>query len=70
MTTVSAELGVASPCINVCTIDPGTGWCAGCARTIDEIALWSALDDADKRAVLEELPGRRAATDKGKHGER
>ncbi len=55
-----AETGVPSPCTNVCTIDPATGWCAGCMRTIDEIAAWGSLDDAAKRAVWIRLPARRA----------
>ena len=40
-----------SPCINVCRMDAATGLCEGCLRTLDEIALWSVLDDEDKRAV-------------------
>jgi predicted Fe-S protein YdhL (DUF1289 family) len=51
---------VPSPCISVCEIIPGTGLCAGCFRTLDEIAAWSVLDAADKRAVLAALPARRA----------
>ena len=51
---------VASPCNDVCRIDEANGWCVGCWRTIDEIAAWSALDDAAKRALLAELPARRA----------
>jgi predicted Fe-S protein YdhL (DUF1289 family) len=35
-----------------------TGWCLGCARTIDEIAAWSTLDDAARRAVWLCLPPR------------
>jgi len=54
--------GVASPCISVCVLDPATGICTGCHRTLDEIAAWSVLDDADKRAVLAALPARRAQT--------
>ncbi len=50
---------VASPCINVCRMDEATGWCAGCLRTLDEIAAWSALGEADKRAVLLRLSQRR-----------
>ncbi len=50
---------VASPCIDVCAIDPRTGWCQGCLRTIDEIAAWGVLDDAMKREVLRCLPVRR-----------
>ena len=51
--------GIPSPCINVCRMDPATGWCEGCLRTLDEIAAWSALDDAAKRAVWKLLPARR-----------
>jgi predicted Fe-S protein YdhL (DUF1289 family) len=51
---------VASPCINVCRMNATTGWCEGCLRTIDEIAAWSSLDDADRRAVWKRLPQRRA----------
>jgi len=50
---------VPSPCISVCRIDPATGWCAGCLRTIDEIAQWSALGDEAKRAVWLTLAQRR-----------
>ncbi|HRI17380.1 MAG TPA: DUF1289 domain-containing protein, partial [Burkholderiaceae bacterium] len=48
-----------SPCNNVCRIDERSGWCLGCWRSIDEIAAWSKLDDAGKRAVLDALPLRR-----------
>jgi predicted Fe-S protein YdhL (DUF1289 family) len=50
---------VPSPCISVCQIDAATGWCAGCLRTIDEIATWSALDDEARRHVWMQLGERR-----------
>lgn len=50
---------VASPCIDVCRMNPATGFCDGCFRTIDEIAQWSALDDAAKQAVLHRSESRR-----------
>ena len=37
----------------------GTGWCEGCLRTLDEIALWAALTDVVKRAIWRELSQRR-----------
>ena len=55
---------IPSPCTNVCTIDPATGWCAGCLRTIDEIAAWGGLDDRAKSAVWKLLPARRADRDR------
>ncbi len=56
---------VPSPCISICAIDQVTGLCAGCLRTLDEIAAWSVLDDDEKRAVWAALPQRRAATASG-----
>jgi len=49
---------VPSPCKNICVMDPTSGHCVGCGRTLDEIALWSVLDDDDKRAVWALLPER------------
>lgn len=51
--------GVPSPCINVCRMHAPTGLCEGCARTIDEIAAWSRMQDDAKRAVWALLPARR-----------
>lgn len=53
-------MSVESPCINVCRIDEATGWCDGCQRTLDEIAEWSVLDDAEKRDVWRQLAARRS----------
>ena len=62
---------VASPCIDVCAIDPRTGWCAGCLRTLDEIAAWGGLDDAARRRVWKRLHERRAALEReGAQGSR
>lgn len=55
------ETPVASPCTSVCRMDARTGWCEGCLRTLDEIAAWSKLDDADKRQVCLLLDERRAS---------
>jgi uncharacterized heparinase superfamily protein len=51
-------MAVASPCINICRMHAGTGWCEGCARTIDEIAAWGRLDDATRQRVQDVLPQR------------
>ena len=51
---------VPSPCISVCRMMPRSGLCAGCFRTLDEIAGWGTLGTAAKRAVLADLPARSA----------
>lgn len=51
-----------SPCVNVCRMDPATGWCVGCARTIAEIAAWSKWSAAEREPVWQALPSRRSAT--------
>lgn len=51
---------VPSPCVNLCRIDPASGLCAGCWRSLDEIAAWSRMSDADKRQVWQALALRRA----------
>ena len=50
----------ASPCIDICRMNPATALCEGCYRTLDEIATWSSLSHEEKRAVLAQLPARRA----------
>jgi len=49
---------VASPCTNVCRIQPRTGWCEGCRRTTDEITRWPLASEAERRAIVAALPGR------------
>ena len=50
----------ASPCLSICRMHAGTGWCEGCARTIDEIAAWGGLDEATRQRVWAVLPQRQA----------
>jgi predicted Fe-S protein YdhL (DUF1289 family) len=47
-----------SPCIKICTYDPGTGLCLGCGRTLEEIGAWFSMSDDERRAVMEQLPER------------
>ena len=52
---------IASPCNKVCVLNEATGLCRGCYRTLDEIARWGTMSDAERSAVLAELPARSAA---------
>jgi uncharacterized protein len=47
-----------TPCVQVCVIDPYSGFCIGCGRTVAEIAAWPTLDDPQRRAIMAELDGR------------
>jgi len=60
MSAGQGEPTVPSPCVSICFIDPPTGLCAGCYRTLDEIAAWSNFSAAERRAVLAAVRKRRA----------
>ncbi|HLS57117.1 MAG TPA: DUF1289 domain-containing protein [Zeimonas sp.] len=51
---------IQSPCVSICRIDPATGLCEGCQRTLDEIAAWGSLGDDAKRAIWSAIEQRRA----------
>ena len=34
------EFKIISPCISICKTDPVTGFCYGCARTVNEKKIW------------------------------
>ena len=53
-------MSIETPCTKVCTIDPRTGLCLGCRRTLDEIARWGTMHPAERAAIMATLP-RRAA---------
>ncbi|MGL6109031.1 MAG: DUF1289 domain-containing protein [Rubrivivax sp.] len=58
---MTAPGNVPSPCINVCRMDPSSGLCEGCQRTLTEIATWASMGEADKREVWRQLAQRRGA---------
>jgi len=50
-----------SPCVKVCVMDPQRGLCRGCYRTLDEIARWVAMSDAEREKIMKELDLREVA---------
>jgi len=56
----AADDDVPSPCLSICRMEAATGWCEGCLRTLDEIAAWSRLDAAGKRAIWSQIEERLA----------
>jgi predicted Fe-S protein YdhL (DUF1289 family) len=51
---------ISSPCIKVCAVSGRTGLCIGCGRTLAEIAAWGSLSEAERQAIMAELPARLA----------
>jgi uncharacterized protein len=56
--TARAQQPVGSPCIDVCRLNPQTGYCEGCFRTRDEIKAWRTLTDHEKQQLLDRLVAR------------
>jgi hypothetical protein len=46
-------------------MDPQRRLCMGCARTLDEIARWAQMSDAERERILAQLPARRAVGNSG-----
>lgn len=46
---------VGSPCIDVCRLNPSSGYCEGCLRNREEIKAWKSLSDPDRLALLDRL---------------
>ena len=44
-----------TPCINICKINSEDGFCLGCFRTLNEIAQWAQLNDAEKERIFEAI---------------
>jgi uncharacterized protein len=42
---------VSSPCKRICRFDRSVGFCIGCGRTLDEIAVWSTTDRGERMAI-------------------
>jgi len=49
---------VESPCKNVCELDPNTGLCLGCKRTVDEIQNWNLKDNNEKMMITKKAQNR------------
>ena len=56
---------IESPCTKVCAIDPASGLCRGCGRSLEEIAGWTQISPAARRALMAELPARLALLRQG-----
>jgi hypothetical protein len=66
--TELAPAPIATPCIQVCTVDGKSGLCLGCFRTLAEIARWSKFSEDERTMLMETLPARRSRIDPEKLG--
>ena len=46
-------------------MDPRRGVCLGCCRTLDEIAAWGGMTDAERERIMAGLAERRHKLDVG-----
>ena len=49
-----------TPCIKVCVMDSATGFCSGCGRTLEEIARWGGMSEAERLTIMRDLAARLA----------
>jgi uncharacterized protein len=54
---------IASPCIQVCCVEPVSGICLGCYRTLPEIATWARKSDDERATIMDDLPSRMTRLD-------
>jgi predicted Fe-S protein YdhL (DUF1289 family) len=58
----AANVQVSTPCVKLCKIDPATGVCSGCLRTLAEIKAWGGMSEARRLAVMRVLASRSVGT--------
>jgi predicted Fe-S protein YdhL (DUF1289 family) len=49
---------IETPCEKICTLDPPSGLCRGCGRSLAEIERWTAYSDGERARIMDELPSR------------
>lgn len=56
--TLSQTPLIESPCKLICEMDLSSGQCKGCARTREEIAMWTRYSDVQRQYFMTELKER------------
>ena len=54
-----ASRRVMSPCKSICIMDAKSNLCIGCKRTIDEVARWPMIEDAERQRIIDSLKTRK-----------
>ncbi|WP_299008789.1 DUF1289 domain-containing protein [uncultured Caulobacter sp.] len=60
--SAAAAQPIETPCVKVCVLDPASGLCTGCRRSLREIAAWGSMPPEMRARIMSELPGRAAGT--------
>ena len=47
-----------SPCVSVCTMNPQSGLCHGCFRSLQEIANWAMNSPEEQRVIWQQVAKR------------
>ena len=47
---------IVTPCEKICIVDPASGLCRGCGRSVAEIEHWTAYSDKGRERIMSELP--------------
>ena len=56
--TLNVAPQIQSPCKLICEMDIEKGLCKGCARSREEIAMWTRYTDAKRAVIMGELDKR------------
>jgi uncharacterized protein len=56
-------MAMSTPCTGVCTIEPQSGLCLGCGRTLPEVARWGRISEEERLTIMTTLPARLAKLD-------
>ena len=55
---MTEEPAIESPCIRECLVDPVTGYCTGCFRTLREISCWATYTPVEQQHVMAQIEAR------------
>jgi len=58
---LAAATSASTPCNRICVLDAAKRLCVGCGRSLDEIARWGGMTEAERKAIMTQLPARLAA---------
>lgn len=58
---MTQPVDVESPCTRICALDPSTGYCTGCFRTLHEISYWVSYTPQERLRIMAFVETRRVA---------